>query len=111
MQDFVVTGPHAAIWDAMRAHLEAERRATMREIRAYPQPIAGCDAQIPVLWERRDAISAELARLEAAARDPAPAAIAAFLADARFIGETDRRRFLDQAAGLGAAPARPIGAE
>lgn len=87
--------PYAAVWDDIRAHLEAMRLAVMREIRSYPQPIAGCDAQIPVLWEQRDAISAELARLDAAARDPSPGAVDAFLAASPVLGEADKRRFRD----------------
>jgi hypothetical protein len=112
MNDPDGTRPYTALWDAMRAHLEAERRAVMREIRTYPQPIAGCDAQIPVLWERRDAISAELARLDAAARNPSPEAVDAFLAASSVFCEADRRKFLEQAARLNSpASARPIAAE
>jgi hypothetical protein len=36
------------------------------EIRAYPQPIARCDAQLGGLVEERDRVRAELAALEAA---------------------------------------------
>ena len=56
------------VWDAVEAHLEAAKRAVTDEIRNYPQPIAGCDAQIPALWERRDRLIAELERLAAARR-------------------------------------------
>jgi hypothetical protein len=56
MPDSMNAGPHSDVWAAIRTYLENARRAAMREIRHYPQPIAGCDAQIPHLWEatRRD---------------------------------------------------------
>ena len=91
----------AAMWNEIRLHLEGMRREAMREIRAYPQPIAGCDAQIPVLWERRDAISAELARLDAAMRETAPGAVDAFLAASPVIDAADKERFRK-------APAAPV---
>jgi hypothetical protein len=79
------------------------RLAVMREIRSYPQPIAGCDAQIPVLWERRDAISAEIARLDVAMRETSPAAIEAFIDASPLIDEAHRQQFRDAAAPLKSA--------
>ena len=108
MNKLAEPAPYAPIWEAIRTHLEAARRAVMREIRLYPQPIAGCDAQIPVLWERRDALSAELARLEATARDSAQEAVVFFLAASPVIAEPDRQRFLDRLAGLHAAAPAPV---
>lgn len=107
MNTLAEPGPYASVWDSIRAHLDAARRAVMREIRFYPQPIAGCDAQIPVLWERRDALGAELARLAAAAHDPAPEAVVSFLAASPVIAEADRQRFLDRLAGLRTAAPAP----
>ena len=47
----------------------AERlREINAEIRAYPQPIARCDAQLGGLVEERARINAELAQLEAGTR-------------------------------------------
>ena len=45
--------------------LEEEKRRLDAEIRAYPTPIPRCDAQFNALFERRDAISRELAQLKA----------------------------------------------
>ncbi len=53
-------------WDALRARLERMRAAVAAEIRAYPAPIPACDAQFDYLLERREALSAALARLDAA---------------------------------------------
>ena len=44
------------LWDAIELCLLDAKRAATQEIRSYPQPIAGCDAQIPALWEQRDGI-------------------------------------------------------
>ena len=53
----------AAIRADLRTHLEAQKRTATRDIRNYPQPIAGCDAQIPALWKRRDNAVEDLRRL------------------------------------------------
>jgi hypothetical protein len=74
-------------WDAAERALVAAKRAVTDEIRHYPQPIAGCDAQIPALWERRDGIVAELERLAAARRTGTGEALAHFLATSPYIGE------------------------
>ena len=58
-------------WDALRARLERMRAAVAAEIRAYPAPIPACDAQFDYLLERREALSAALARLDAAREDGA----------------------------------------
>ena len=53
--------------EARRAALEAERRAVCEELRHYPPQVAGCDLHWKDLAERRTRLSAELARLDAAA--------------------------------------------
>ncbi len=53
-------------WDALRARLAQTQAAVAAEIRAYPPPMAACDAQYNHLLERRQALSAALARLDAA---------------------------------------------
>jgi hypothetical protein len=49
-----------------RARLAERLRALNEEIRAYPQPIARCDAQLGGLVEERARVHAELAGLDAA---------------------------------------------
>ena len=56
-------------WDALRARLEHMREAVAKEIHTYPPPIPACDAQYDHLLERRAALSAALARLDAARKD------------------------------------------
>jgi chromosome segregation ATPase len=46
-----------------RARLAQRLRELNEEIRAYPQPIARCDAQLGGLVEERAAVHAELERL------------------------------------------------
>ena len=58
-------------WDALRARLARMRAAVAAEINAYPPPIPACDAQFDHLLERREALSAALARLDAARKDGA----------------------------------------
>ncbi len=56
-------------WEALRARLERMQEAVAAEIRTYPPPIPACDAQYNHLLERREALSAALARLDAARED------------------------------------------
>ena len=79
MKTLTETDPAAAIWSAIQAHLETIKRDKFRELRSYPQPIAGCDVQFNRLAEERDAIFRELERLDIARRDGDPAAIDEFL--------------------------------
>ncbi len=82
------------VWDAIESHLMSIKRAAVLEIRNYPQPIAGCDAQIPVLWEQRDAIAAEVDRLFEArhgSTSDAGRAIETFIATSPFI-DADRKQ-------------------
>ncbi len=81
----------AAPWQAVKSHLEAERRRIVDEIRGYPPPIAGCDAQYQFLTERRHLIAQELVRLEAAQRG-GESALDEFLATSAFIDSTQARR-------------------
>ncbi len=53
-------------WDALRARLVQLQEAVAAEIRAYPAPIPACDAQYDHLLERRAALAAARARLNAA---------------------------------------------
>lgn len=67
------------LWDALRQHLEARRRPVEDQIRRYPPPIAGCDAQFNYLLEQRAVLSRELVRLDKAeeAARTGPAAVRA----------------------------------
>jgi hypothetical protein len=56
-------------WEALRARLAQTQAAVAAEINAYPPPIPACDAQYNHLLERREALSAALARLDAARKD------------------------------------------
>jgi hypothetical protein len=47
-----------------RDHFENERQRINKEIRDYPTPIAGCDAQFNYLLEERARIAQELDRLK-----------------------------------------------
>jgi len=60
MDQMIKTRSLDTVCDAIESHLQAIKRAATLEIRNYPQPIPGYDAQIPVLWEKRDGIAAEL---------------------------------------------------
>jgi len=86
----------ATPWQAVKSHLEAEKRRIVAEIRGYPPPIAGCDAQYQHLTERRHLIAQELVRLEAAQGNGA-AAINAFLVRSAVIDEATARKLRDQA--------------
>lgn len=70
------------LWEAVRQHLEERRRPIEQEIRRYPPPIAGCDAQFNYLLEQRAMLSRELVRLSQAMQEAGadtPAAVEAFL--------------------------------
>ena len=53
-------------WDVLQFRLSQLREAMAAEIRAYPAPIPACDAQYNHLLERRTALAAALASLDAA---------------------------------------------
>ena len=65
-------------WSGVRERLQALMREVAEEIRTYPAPIPACDAQFNRLLELRRLLPEELARLDAAARDPA-ATVDAFI--------------------------------
>jgi len=90
----------AALWQDIYDFLAARKHAVTREIRNYPQPIAGCDAQIPALWEARDALVRELNRLDAAVEDQTPEAVEAFLAACPCLDAARKRTFEDALAAL-----------
>ena len=81
----------AAPWRAAKSLLEAEKRRIIAEIRGYPPPIAGCDAQYQHLTERRQLIGRELVRLEAAQSGGATA-FDDFIASSAFIDAATARR-------------------
>ncbi len=84
------------VWEAIESHLLGVKRAAAFELRNYPQPIAGCDAQIPVLWEKRDGIVAELDRLSKARQGStidAGSAINAFIATSAYIDDDQKQKF------------------
>ena len=76
-------------WDALRARLEQKQEAVAADIRAYPPPIPACDAQFDYLLERREALSAALARLDAARKDGSRA-LESFVAGLPDLGEGGR---------------------
>ena len=57
-------------WSGVRHRLQALMREVAEQIRTYPAPIPACDAQFNRLLELRRLLPEELARLDAAARDP-----------------------------------------
>ena len=65
-------------WSRVGQRLLALMREVAEEIRTYPAPIPACDAQFNHLLELRRLLPGELARLEAAACDPA-ASVEAFV--------------------------------
>lgn len=48
-----------SVSEKVRKHLEKERHRINKEIRNYPTPIAGCDAQFNYLLEERVRIAQE----------------------------------------------------
>ncbi len=48
----------------IRRGLEERKRAIAAEMRGYPQPIAGCDAQYQHLSDQRAAIARDLSELD-----------------------------------------------
>lgn len=75
-------------WQAVQAYLEERRRLVIEEIRAYPGPITGCDAQFNHLTEERRLLNAELARLDVAMRDEGET-LAGFLQNSPAIDQGD----------------------
>ena len=67
----------------------ARKRAVYAELIDYPRQIAGCDIQFQALSEKRDALIAEVARLDAArAGGDDAAALAAFITASPYLKST-----------------------
>ena len=86
----------AALWADIQTHLEIEKRAATQEIRNYPQPIAGCDAQIPALWERRDSVVEDLTRLTDLNEDGSANALKKFMMSCSTLSTEDKQIFIDR---------------
>lgn len=91
MNQMTKDGPLGAVRDEIESHLLGLKRAATLEIRNYPQPIAGCDAQIPALWEKRDGIAAELDRLAEARKHLTREAISDFIATSSFMDDDQKQ--------------------
>jgi len=78
-------------WQAVREHLLREKDRIVAEIRSYPPPIAGCDAQYQFLTERRHLIARELVRLQSA-QGGGTTALDDFIASSAFIDVAAARR-------------------
>lgn len=86
---------YAEICQAIEGRLDTLKRAVTTEIRNYPQPIAGCDAQIPALWEKRDGLVSELNRLAALINDPSPRKLQQFVAFSVWLETEEKRKFAE----------------
>ncbi len=75
-------------WQAVQAYLEERRRSVIEEIRAYPGPITGCDAQFNHLTAERRLLNAELARLDVVMQDGRET-LGAFLRNSPVIDQRD----------------------
>ncbi len=74
------------IADEIRRGLEDRKRSIAVEMRGYPQPIAGCDAQYQYLSDQRAAIARELSRLDRACA-AGDEAVSAFIDSSTVLGE------------------------
>lgn len=63
---------YTALRTEAQAALRAARRALAAELRSYPGPIAGCDAQYTHLLAERSRLQSALAALEAEVFVPTP---------------------------------------
>jgi hypothetical protein len=54
------------IWDTIRVHLENKINSLVKEMRNYPTPVSGCDAQFNYLFEQRNKILRELSEINIA---------------------------------------------
>ncbi len=80
-----------SISNQIRRGLEDRKRIIAVEMRGYPQPIAGCDAQYQYLSDQRAAIARELSRLDRACA-AGDEAIGAFIDASTVLDEETRRR-------------------
>ncbi len=94
----MATHRHPSIAGEIRRRLEQRKRALVAEIRGYPQPIAGCDAQYQHLADQRGAVARELARLERA-HAAGDDAVRAFIDASTVLDDDTSRRLLAALAG------------
>lgn len=87
----------SALKEALSDHLERIKRPINQEIRNYPMPAAGCDAQFNHLIEERRRLAEELSRL-AALEDAGM--IDEFMDASAFIDDNAARNFRQSHAAL-----------
>ena len=75
----------------IRRGLEERKRAIAAEMRGYPQPIAGCDAQYQHLSDQRAAIARDLSGLDQACAAGTGAG-GAFIESSTVLDDKTRRR-------------------
>ncbi len=88
--------PVNSAWAMIHQHLQEEIRRVHDEIRNYPAPIPACDAQFNYLLEKREALSAELARVREfmdkdTDSEDARSSIDAFLNFSNYLGDSAKR--------------------
>lgn len=83
---------------AIRGHLEDKKSKVFEELKAYPQPVAGCDLHYQQLLEERDGIARELGRLDAGCGEgpgeDRVGAIEAFITSSKYICGDAEKKFL-----------------
>jgi hypothetical protein len=84
-------------WEKVRDHLEKATNRIYEEIKNYPRPIAGCDAQFNFLLDERASIAAEWERMREASEasrrgGDALRSLQAFLRSSRHLDEDAKRR-------------------
>jgi hypothetical protein len=67
----VATSVEALDWTDLKSRLQTLKAPIDYDIRNYPGPIPGCDAQFNYLLEERTKLSHELVRLEKCSQMPA----------------------------------------
>ncbi len=75
----------------IRRDLEERKRSIAAEMRGYPQPIAGCDAQYQHLSDQRAAIARDLSGLDRACAEGTDAG-GAFIEFSTALDDETRRR-------------------
>ncbi len=85
----------------IRRGLEERKRAIAAEMRGYPQPIAGCDAQYQHLSDQRAAIARDIGGLDRACAAGTDAG-GAFLESSSVLDDETRRRLRAALAGQSA---------
>jgi hypothetical protein len=84
-------------WEKVREHLEKETDRIYEEIKNYPRPIAGCDAQFKHLLDDRASLAAEWERVREASEasrrgEDAHRSLQTFLRSSRRLDEEAKRR-------------------